>query len=260
MDGILLGKTDLIYGLKTEYRELKTQDYISEYSCIWHVKALYDNTVQSYEFSLDRSEVKINNREPEKLMDRIMFETGSSLYPVRFKVSKQMEISQIINYAEITGRWKETAGKCSDEYPGDVMNRYMEYSAASLSNPRTFLRSLYNDSFINLYFRNLYILPQSEDERERIELNNFPLREMKSTYYCTIKAPEANMRKLEGTLMAIISDQKGTASIDYTYGKQGEPENITGIFTAGNDSRQFQKKITVTELSSNERDNNHVKP
>jgi hypothetical protein len=249
MDGISIKKEDWVFSLKTEYRRLKATDYVSAYSCLWHVKANYNSNTQLCDFSLDRSEVKINNREPEKLMDRIVYEIGSSLYPMRLNISQQMEIVQISNYGEVVDRWKETAEKCRNEHPGEVIDRYIDYSSANISTPLSLKRSLYGDSFFNLYFRNLYLLPEDEEERECVELPNFPEKGMKSAYYCKIQAPSATVRRLDGTLMAILPSQEGVADIDYTLGVHGAPETIAGSFTAVNRSGQYQKKIAVDLLS-----------
>ncbi len=189
-----------VYLLNTEYRKLKEEDYVSAYSCQWHLKAQYDPASKTYTFDLDRKDVKIDRKKAEKLMNRIMLEIGNSLYPLRLEVTPQLQINKIINYDEIEGRWREATQKCRDEHPGDIMERYIEHSSGSFSSQRALLRSFYRDSFINLYFRNLYALPQSPDERERMEWQNFPLSEMKSCYFCTIEGPEQNRRKLEGPL------------------------------------------------------------
>lgn len=239
-----------VYLLNTEYRKLKEEDYVSAYSCQWHLKAQYDPASKTYTFDLDRKDVKIDRKKVEQLMDRIMLEIGNSLYPLRFEVTPQLQVNQIINYDEIVGRWRETTQKCRDEHPGDIMERYIEHSSGSFSNQRTLLLSLYRDSFINLYFRNLYELPQSPDERERMEWQNFPLSEMKSSYFCTIEEPEENRRKLEGPLMAIIPSQEGHGQVDFMYGEYGEPEEIDGLFTAIHDGKHYRKKIQIRWLKS----------
>ena len=244
MEKLTFNSMQAIYLLDTEYRKLKGENYVSEYSCRWHLTARYSSTTESYEFTLYRSDVKINGEKVEKLMDRIVLEIGSSLYPVRFEVSAQMQILRIINYDEIVDRWRVTTEKCRNEHPGDVIERYIRHSSEGISDERALLLSLYKDSFINLYFRNLYMLPE-EDERERVEWQNFPLREMKSTYYCTIEKPEENRRRLNGPLMVILPGQKGSADIDFIYGPCGELEDITGEFSATKDGNRYIKRVHI---------------
>lgn len=245
MKGLSFKKMNVVYGLETEYRKHKSEDYVSTYSCLWEVKGTYEEASNSYEFCLERKDVKINGKKVEKLMDRIVYEIGSSLYPIRLKVSAQLGVSQILNYDEVVERWKAVTEKCRQEHPGEVLERYIRYSRDSISTPRSLLLSLFNDSFINLYFRNLYIVPEDKNIRERVEILNFPLQEIKSCYFCTIEAPEAETRKLEGALMVIVPGQEGHAEIDFKYHPKGVPDTVAGVFSAIHNGKEYRKTIKI---------------
>ena len=245
MERITFEKLNAVYQLNTKYSKLKTEDYNSSYSCMWEVNAQRNTTSSSYVFIMDRKEVRINGKPVEKLMDRVVYEMGSALYPVRLEVTGQMEPMRILNYEEILERRKAIEEKCRKDYPGDVINRYIKHSEKYFSKPRVLLLSLYNDSFIKLYFRNLFEIPVEKDVRERVDFYNFPLSEMKSSYYCTITKPEENKRKLYGPLMAIIPGQDGQAQIEYSFSPQGNPVMINGVFTAKKDLKEYRKKIDI---------------
>ena len=131
---------------------------ISDYRCRWLIKACYNAQADMYEFTLDRKDISISHQENLKLMDKISMEMGNVFYPLQLLTVPTMGVQKIVNLGNIKRRWTEKAVECCLAYPGEVLEQYLEDSENNMSNDRKLCKYLYRDSFINMYFRNMYAL------------------------------------------------------------------------------------------------------
>lgn len=245
MERLILQHLKTSYLFCSEYRRKDFEQAISDYRCRWLIKACYNAQTDMYEFTLDRKDISISHQENLKLMDKISMEMGNAFYPLQLLTVPTMGVQKIVNLGDIKRRWTEKAAECRLAYPGEVLEQYLEDSENNMSNDRKLCKYLYRDSFINMYFRNMYALT-AEEEREFFEWYHFPQPNVLSTYFCTIEGSE-NKRIFKGERMAIAPTQTGTASGEYLYGNEGDIREIKASFSAIYEQYEFEKRICIIQ-------------
>lgn len=245
MERLTSGQLETSYSFYSEHIRKDREQPVSDYRCRWLVKGCRNTATDLYEFTLERKDISVSHQENLKLMDKISMEMGNAFYPLRILTAPTLGVREIVNIVDIRRRWTEKATECRATYPGEILEQYLENSEENMSDDRELCRFLYRDSFINMYFRNMYALT-GEEEREFFEWYNFPQPNVLSTYFCTIEG-DANKRTFAGERMAIVPSQTGVASGAYLYGKEGEIRRIDASFTAKYEQHEYEKRIRIIE-------------
>lgn len=186
----------------------------------------------------------INGQKARKLMDRIILEAGNSLYPVSVSVSSRMEITGINNLSEIRSRWRECTQRLTEKYPSPYTNAYLSASSQNLSDEKAFIASLYNDSFFNVYFRNIFS-PLPAGEGVLIKWKNFPEKDMETSCLYVIENAGSNKILTLGQVMEIISGSRGEYRMEYKIGDKKEIHAIKGEITSLYNDKKYIKQISV---------------
>lgn len=212
------------------------------------VTAQYDGINDLYLFDIQRMETLLNGKPIEKLMDRVMYDVGNSCYPIRLRVSPRLWITEVINYNEIKYRRQTCMQDWLEKAPSPELERYARFSEKNMANGKTFISSLYRDSFYNLYFRDIFT-PTEGDEVRMIRWYNFPEREMDQSYLYTLKPESANNIRMDGEIMKIVSEQNGTLEVVYETGDKGEIRQIAGKIASESGSHVYIKQFSLKSES-----------
>ena len=216
----------------------------SSFKCNISLEASYEKEHDFYYFRLDRRKVLLNNRKPEKLMDRIVYEIGNSLYPLKLKVSPYLQIVNVDNLKEIYSRWKACTEKSLQKNDTEQLRKYIRIAGANFFGKEQFIESLYRDTFVKLYFRDIY-KQTAENERKLIRWDNFPEGKMNSSYLYRVEQTDSMIRTT-GEVMKILPDMEGTYQMEYKIGMKGEIGEINGSVDKLHNNKKYSKQITIT--------------
>lgn len=244
MEKLLFKSLSARYLVRNEYIVETEENYCSVFSCRYKVNALYDEVSGYYNFNINRADVLIDGESVRKLMDKVIFEIGNTIYPLSLTVSPNLQIKDIINYKDIKERWTNCTKNLLQKYPSPQLRRYVSMSEKNIRDIPSLIHSLYKDTFFNVYFRDIYT-STPEDEANAILWVNFPKREMNQTYLYTVNSVAKNKVETFGSILKIVSTQEGHYSMDYELCKTGEIHTITGKVESKYQSKVYQKKISV---------------
>jgi hypothetical protein len=216
-----------VYRMESKYIIDSEENYCSIFSSKLHIEAQYQPASDDYAFIITRLETCLNGKPPEKLMDKIMCETGNSYYPLHLRVSPKLRITEVINFNEIRQRWQTCMKDLLEKNPSSDVERYFRFSGKNMAGSNVFIPSLYRDTFYNLYFRDIFTVT-AEDEVRPICWYNFPKRETNQTYLYRVKADGINTVRLSGEIMKIIPENNGEYETTYETGDRGEIRKIGG--------------------------------
>lgn len=233
-----------IYRMHTLYTVDGGESYSSTFSSRMHLTAASSKEVGVYHFVVNRSEVLLNDKPADKLMDRIMHEAGCSLYPLSLIVSARLAILDVANYEEVKARWENVAAAILKKYPSPQIERYVRLSQKNMATRQAFVRTLYKDTFFNVYFRDIYTLTE-KDEGRLIRWQNFPERETDQSYLYEVKRVGDKEVRLAGEIMKIIPGHNGTYDTTYTSGDKGEIHQIDGKIETSWQNRNYVKQLSV---------------
>jgi hypothetical protein len=217
--------------------------------------ASYEKEPDCYCFNLNRSNVLLNDKKPETLTDRILYEIGTSLYPLKLKVSPFLQIIDVNNREEIYSRWKKCTEKCLQKNNTELLRNYVHTNEAIFSKKERFIELLYRDTFVKLYFRNIY---RQTDEKEAILIrwDNFPESKMNSSYLYQLEKTDS-MIQTSGKIMKILPHQEGFYQMKYKVGTRGEIFEICGTVDNQHNGKKYAKQIAVTSENMNVFDLNY---
>ena len=192
-----------IYNIRIRYRKSDYTQY--EYGSNIVVRAKKNKN--DYLFTLEqRTDTKLDNQPPKKVMDKLMLELGNIIYPVALNVSKDASILSVSNFDEIKQRWKNKSQELYKANKTQAFQNYLKMSAKNFTNETKFRQSLYRDTFIQMFF-----LDYGNQVLE-FDFVNFPIQSRKTSLYA-IRIPnssyhyslhpafkENNVKGLEGIL------------------------------------------------------------
>ena len=243
-EGTLFKSLSADYFVKNKYKKGTKDDSHTEFSCVYHLNAVYDAVHGYYTYTIGRSDILIDDRPVKKLMDKIICEIGDSIYPVSLAVTPWMQIRDVVNYEEIRQRWTDCTKELLRKYPSYPMRRYVKMSERNISDKEKLISSLYKDTFFNVYFRDIYT-PTEENEAMSILWENFPKREMNQTYQYQVSPMQVGRISTSGEVMQIVPGQEGNYSMDYTLGEEVEILDITGNIESKYQDKLYAKQISV---------------
>jgi len=232
------------YRIESKYIMDSEENYCSTFSSKLHVVARYEKERDSYTFILNRSEVLLNGKPAEKLMDRVMCEMGNCLYPLHLRVSPRLWVSDVLNFNEIKQRRQQCADDWKAKASSDELERYFWFSKKNTADSKTLIASLYRDTFFNLYFRDIFT-PTEDDDVRTICWQNFPVRETDQSYFYRINPEGVNRFRLSGEIMQIKPEHNGTFDTVYETGDGGEIRRIKGRIESDREGTRYRKQWTL---------------
>jgi plasmid maintenance system killer protein len=247
MKKMLFDRMNAVYRIKSRYDKVSLDGgdhYSSVFNEKWHINAQLNKEQDLYVFILNRSETLLNGKPPEKLMDKIMLETGNSYYPVHLLVSPQLIIMDIINFDGIIEKWKKCALDLQERMSSPELERYLRFSENNLAGSRKFISSLYRNAFYKLYFRDIFT-STTDDEVRLIRWDNFPEREMNQSYLYQVKPSGENEIRLSGEIMKIVPEHNGTYDSTYETGTFGEILRITCHIETEWEGSRYTKHLQI---------------
>jgi hypothetical protein len=109
-------------------------------------------------FEINRgSEIYINGKMPDTMMEELAIKTAEVLYPLKIVVDEFGKWIDIHNYNEIESRWERIKNEILDYYEGEVADAYIEKTENSLENSETLLESLRSDYFLRAFFNGIHV-------------------------------------------------------------------------------------------------------
>lgn len=243
MEKVPFKSLSALYELDSKYIIDNEQYYSSIYSCVYNICFVWDETNSRYNCKIDRSKVKIDNNPIRKMMDKIIYDLGNSIYPLSLNVSAQMKIMDVVNHEEIKKSWVTCAKEKLEKYPSPQMRRYIKMAQPNIVDKKLFVQSLYRDTFFNAFFRNIYE-PTPKGEAFSIVWFNFPKKQMNQTYLYEVASEQDNRIETKGNILQIVPEQNGIYSAEYTL---GDKDQILSI--AGNIESLYQNKLYRKQLS-----------
>jgi hypothetical protein len=235
------------YNVESKYIIESEEYYCSSFRSNVHLKATYYQEEDHYIFQVERSDVLLNGKKVTKLMDRFIYELGATLFPVTLKVSPVLEILDIINFDEIKDRRQKKVEEMTEKYPSNrTVEQYIRASEKNFADKNTLLHSLYQDSFCNLYFRDIYT-STADDEAKTILWGNFPKRELNRSYLYQVTPIDDSQIKTTGEVLKIIPELNGNYDMIYSLGEHGEIHHINGKITSLEAQKEYIKEISVQQ-------------
>ena len=247
MERLSLTTLSAEYNVESKYIIQSEEHYCSSFGSNIQLNAIYNTEDGNYHFTIKRSRVLLNGAKPSKLMDRLICETGDTLYPLTLKVSPLLEILDVFNFDEIKQRRQECVKSIAEKYPSYPVQQYIRMAEKNFAGKKAFIRSLYQDSFFNLYFRDIYTITP-DNEAKTILWVNFPKREMNRTYLYQVKQVDDLQISTAGKVMKIIPEMEGDYDMTYVIGKHGEIHSINGTITSSNDRKDYIKQLSVNQI------------
>lgn len=134
-------------------------------------------------FEINRSSnIYINDKLPDSMINELAFKTVEVLYPLKIIVDEFGKWIDIYNYIEIQRRWKKTKSEILDYYEGEVVKAYIKHTERVLENSERLLESLRSNYFLNIFFNGIHVEYTADYEFQNNLL--FPLeKEIESVFH-----------------------------------------------------------------------------
>ena len=116
------------------------------------VYASYNYVKANYTFRIERVNVTLNGKPPEKIVDQLMNRLGSTYYPIKLTVSPTGKIMQVDNFSEICQRWENECKTVLENEYSESVERYILLAKDNLKNRECLSTVLKRDTFMQLYF------------------------------------------------------------------------------------------------------------
>ncbi|QNK62208.1 hypothetical protein H7F33_16935 [Pedobacter sp. PAMC26386] len=149
----------------------KTYGVVLKFSA--HYKVHYEIEVSylreledgSFLFELDKKQVYINEKAPNKTIDKLADQMGKILYPLTVKTNKKGVLTEVANMEFIKQRWQQEKQKVIQGYEGEVVASGISAMELALGNDDRLTELVRKDWFLALFFSGIYGL-QAKDIKE----------------------------------------------------------------------------------------------
>lgn len=109
-------------------------------------------------FEIDRiSKVYINQKEADRIADKIAEKTSCVFYPLQIVVNEKGKWIDIYNYDTIQQRWYETKPKILEEYKGEEFEECLAHFEKKIVDKNAFLESFNFNWFLRAFFNGVNI-------------------------------------------------------------------------------------------------------
>jgi len=151
------------YGVLFNFGETLQVHYEIE---VTYLEEMPDDT---FLFELNKKQVYIDNKAPDKMIDKLADEMGKVLYPLSLKVTKQGLIAEVCNQDSILKRWKIKREELLEAYQGKVVAEGIQAMETVLQDNVKLTGTVRKDWFFSLFFSGFYGL-QHKDKLEPLSL------------------------------------------------------------------------------------------
>ncbi|MGY0040475.1 hypothetical protein [Pedobacter sp. NJ-S-72] len=118
----------------------------------------------SFLFELDKKQVYINNKAPDKIVDKLAEEMGKILYPLQIVTNKYGFLTGIANIGVVRERWLVQKKSIVQRYEGKISDDAIAAMDSSLSDLGGLIETIKKDWFIALLFSGIYGLKQGDSK------------------------------------------------------------------------------------------------
>lgn len=115
----------------------------------------------------------LNFNYPDSVMQIIALKCRKAIEKCVFQVNTKNEIIGLENYKEIVEKWSEIKAKMTQEYEGEIVNKYLAMFEKSLKNATILLKKIKKNLFINQYFFPIFDEPYHGFQKKGIEIFSF---------------------------------------------------------------------------------------
>ncbi len=270
---VILGKDNklpfLPRGISKEYSvkyTFEVGDKIDETEMAVGVKWIATNKNKYHLFEINRtSDIYINGRVPDAMMDELAIKTSEVLYPLKIVVDEFGEWIDIYNFSEVERRWDKSKSEILDYYDGEIVEAYIDETEYALENSERLWASLRSDYFLRTFFIGIYIQYTADYEFQNDLL--FPLEEETESVFSVQHKIAPNVD--DAGLIKI--EQKGhyvDSGYGFLYGYASSKVNYDAVYFLNSDTYVMEQiklecnienyepmKTTIAiELSENKKD------
>lgn len=222
---------------------LKHPDFTqTHYHSREHVVARYEKESDRYIFRLEeRSDILLDGKSPDELMDRLMIELGNTIYPLSLVVNQEGGILQVENFPYVKEQWKRKTETILKEQYTQPLERYMQIASRNLKQETALRKSLNKNTFIRLFF-----LPFNT-EMFTFEFENFPSRGDLVIFRCEPEQSQIieNTRHYKVSILFPVTYQ-GEGYIRYIHSEVGDLLEIEAQFSVTDvDGNLSEKQIRI---------------
>lgn len=127
------------------------------------------------------TDVYIDFKEPQTVMEELDAKTAEILYPLKIVVDESGKWIDIFNYNEIVTRWKHIKREILDYYESEVTESHIDAIEYALENSDTLLATLSSDYFLRAFFNGIHVAYTADLKLE--DTISFPLEKSKESVY-----------------------------------------------------------------------------
>lgn len=138
------------YGLKINYNNNKTIQYLLEVQCTGYKKGIFSYTLNRKRFFKDGKQL-------DSFMEKLAEQGARCLYPLKVNVNKLGQIIHVTNQEEIKKRWEINEKELAKRYTGKPFVNFCKKINNTISSSENLLRSLNNDVAYDILFSKLYL-------------------------------------------------------------------------------------------------------
>lgn len=190
-------------------------------------------------FEINRSsDIYINGKMPDTMMDGLAAKTAEVLYPLKIVVDEFGKWIDIYNYTEIENRWGKIKRGILDYYEGEVVEKYIEHVECTLESSERLLSSFRSDYFLRAFFNGIHVSYTVDYEFEK-DLS-FPLQKETESVFRVQHKMSPNLDDAG----YIRIEQKGNytdSGFGFLYGHAHLKVNYNAIYFLNSDAYTIEK-------------------
>ncbi|MEL1255881.1 LysM peptidoglycan-binding domain-containing protein [Flavobacterium sp. DGU38] len=229
-------QVDQSYNVKYTYER---EDEIDVTEIKINVKWIAADINKYHLFEINRaSDIYINGKIPDTMMDGLAAKTAEVLYPLKIVVDEFGKWIDIYNHAEIESRWGKIKSEILDYYEGEVVEKYIEHLERTLESSERVLSSLRSDYFLRSFFNGIHVGYTADYEFEK-DLS-FPLQKETESVFRVQHKMAPNLDDAE----YIRIEQRGNytdSGFGFLYGHAHLKVNYNAAYFINSDTYTIEK-------------------
>lgn len=140
---------EVIHKQYTENLLEKTLQYDMEVTLLGQV------STETFGYEMDRTNLLIDNEEPNTVFEQLAVECGKALFPIRFSANQEGDVVHIYNYENILERWQIIKKGLLNYYEGDMAVSYIKCNNDNLKNQEIIKKLITNQLFAYFFLNPL---------------------------------------------------------------------------------------------------------
>lgn len=128
--------------------------------------------------SIARRNFKIDNENIDNKISKIAIECSNSIEPIDIQLSQNGKVVDLLNHKELVQNFKHKLLKISDDFGGDINEKYLNKFEENISDKRFLLEQLSSTLLYQILFPNIgwFQNKSSSFENFIVSPNSFPLK------------------------------------------------------------------------------------